>query len=1009
MHDHNEFIPLHAHRNDARGQAYWRSLEELADTQAFQELLHREFPSQASEWTDPVGRRKFLKLMGASIALAGLTACTKQPTEEIAPYVRQPEGVVPGQELFFATAMTMSGVATGLLVKSHEGRPTKIEGNPDHPASLGATHKFAQASILSLYDPDRAQTVTYIGDERTYAALLGAIRRELVAQKPLGGAGLRILTEPITSSSLGAQIKALLAEYPAAKWYQYEPAGRDNVREGARLAFGQYANTVYKLDKAKVVLSLDADFLSVGAASLRQSRDFMAKRKLTGGNQEMNRLYVVECTPSATGAKADHKLPLKPSEVETFARAVAAKLEVSVGQSPSGNFESVHAKFIQAVAEDLKKNRGQSLVIAGEHQPPVVHAIAHAINDALGNAGNTVAYTDALEAQPANSFEQIKQLVSDIDNRQVDLLLILGGNPVYDAPADLEFGKKIKDGVRLRIHSSLNFNETSALCQWHIPEAHYLESWGDVRASDGVVSVQQPLIAPLYDGKTAQEILGAFSEQPERKGYDIVREYWQAQLGGSPDEFGRRWRRALHDGMLANTALAEKPLTIKANWWADSKPASPTASGFEIAFRPDPNIFDGRFANNGWLQELPKPLTALTWGNAALISPATAAALGLESKPGKKGGDYFSDDIRIEHQGRTLTCPIWILPGQPDNAITLHLGYGRTQAGRVGEGLGFNAYNLRLSDSPNQAVGAAVSKAGSQTTLAVTQLHHVIDTADLKDRDLIRAGSLEHYKEHPDLAPAHHGEHPDVSLFEPYLYEGYAWGMAIDLNACIGCSACVVACQSENNIPVVGKEQVERSREMQWLRIDAYYKGSEANPETFFQPVPCMQCEDAPCEVVCPVAATVHSSEGLNDMVYNRCVGTRYCSNNCPYKVRRFNYFLYQDFQTPHLQLLRNPEVSVRSRGVMEKCTYCVQRIQAAKIKSELEDRTVADGEIKTACEQSCPTQAIVFGNLNDPNSRVVKAKQEPRNYSLLGELNTKPRTTYLGAVRNLNPELENA
>jgi molybdopterin-containing oxidoreductase family iron-sulfur binding subunit len=996
---HIDVASIDSRLRSKKGQEYWRSLEEIADTPAFQEYLHREFPASASEWTDAVGRRKFLKLMGASLALAGLTACTRQPTEQIAPYVRQPEGLTPGQPLFFATAMTLNGSSLGLLVESHEGRPTKIEGNPDHPASLGAANAFAQAAILSLYDPDRSQTVTYIGEDRPYSSLLGAIRRELVAQKGNGGAGLRILTEHVTSPTLAAQIKSLLAEYPSAKWHQYEPAARDNAREGARLAFGQAVNTIYRFDRADVILSLDADFLAEGPTSVRYAKDFAAKRRLAEGNKEMSRLYTVECTPSITGAKSDHRLPMKGSEIENFALSVAAGLAVATGRNAT---QTAHQTWIDGVVKNLKEARGKSIVIAGDHQPPFIHALAHAINSALGNVGQTVVYTDPIEANPVDGIASIRELVNDMNAGRVDVLLIVGGNPVYDAPADLDF-KKALGNVRVRIHSSLHQDETSEYCQWHVPEAHFLESWSDTRAFDGTASIVQPLIAPLYNGKTQHEVLAAFSDQPERTSYQIVRDYWKAQLGGSDQEFEKRWRRALHDGVIVNTAFAEKTVALKADWFAGAiQPRS--SEKYEIVFRPDPTIYDGRFANNGWLQELAKTFTSLTWDNAALISPATARALGLESKPGKKGGDYISDQIEIQHEGRTIKAPVWIMPGQPDDCITLHLGYGRTRAGRVGNEAGFDAYRIRTSAAPWNVAGAQVKKANDTFTLATTQLHHL-----LEGRDIVRSGSLEHYHQHPDLAPEHHGEHKPLSLYPGYKYDGYAWGMAIDLNACVGCSACVVACQSENNIPIVGKEQVERGREMHWLRIDTYYKGGEANPETYFQPVPCMHCENAPCEVVCPVAATVHSAEGLNDMVYNRCVGTRYCSNNCPYKVRRFNYLLYQDFETAPLKLGRNPEVTVRSRGVMEKCTYCVQRIQAAKITAEKEDRQVRDDEIKTACQQTCPTDAIVFGNINDPQSRVAKLKREPRNYSLLAELNTNPRTTYLGAVRNTNDDLEKA
>ena len=1043
-----------------QGKKYWRSLEELAETDEFQELLHREFPDRATEWSDPVGRRKFLKLMGASFALAGLTACTRQPTEYIAPYVRQPEELVPGKPVFFATAMPLDGFATGLIVESHEGRPTKIEGNKDHPASLGATDVFSQASVLGLYDPDRSQTLTYLGEIVTWSAFLGGIRpavdaqRAIAAQKPAKG-GLRILTETVTSPTLAYQIKTLLATLPAAKWHQYNPAGRDNVREGSRLAFGQYANTVYHFDKADVVLSLDSDFLACGPASLRYARDFAAKRRLTGGNREMSRLYVVESTVTNTGSVADHRLPMRPSEVEGFARFLAEVIGV-----PGGGFGDfmgsmdLHSKWQAVIMRDLSEHRGSSIVIAGESQPPAVHAFAHSINQALGNIGKTVVYTDPVEASPVDGNASLRELVADMNSGQVDVLLILGGNPVYNAPADLDFAAAIRK-VPLRIHLSLYKDETSELSQWHIPEAHYLESWSDARAYDGTVSIIQPLIAPLYSGKTAHEVLAAFLNEPERSSYEIVRDYWRGRFAAGGQEppiktgasqnsgtaqtpaaavqpvassaqpqaslsgFEQFWRKSLHDGLVANTALQLKTLTLKSEWANPAYKPHPTSpnSQLEIVFRPDPTIHDGRFSNNGWLQELPKPLSKLTWDNAAIVSPATAANLDLgkrvnevsTNRMGGIGGEILADRIELQYRDRSVIAPVFIQPGQPDNVITVHLGYGRTISGRVGTKAGFNAYAIRTSDAPWFGADLRISKIGGTYSLATTQSHHLIDASEVGERDILRSGTLEEYGKRPSLAPEGASEsHHEQSLYQGFAYDGYAWGMSIDLNACIGCTACVVACVAENNIPVVGKEQVARSREMHWLRVDAYYKGGEKKPETYFQPVPCQQCENAPCEVVCPVAATGHSAEGLNDMTYNRCVGTRYCSNNCPYKVRRFNFLLYQDFYTASLKMMRNPDVSVRSRGVMEKCTYCVQRIQKAKIDSEKEDRQVRDGEIVPACAQACPTEAIVFGNINDPTSRVAQLKAEERNYSLLGELNTKPRTTYLGAVRNRHPELEN-
>jgi molybdopterin-containing oxidoreductase family iron-sulfur binding subunit len=1041
---------------------YWRSLEELADAPEFREFVEREYPQHAEEWDDPLERRTFLKLMGASLALAGLSGCVFQPPEKIVPYVRQPEDSVPGKALFFATASTLGGIATPLLARSNEGRPTKLEGNPDHPNSRNndprdrgssATDIFSQASILSLYDPDRSQTALYRDESRTWSTFVGEIRTALDEQRPKQGAGLRFLTETITSPTLAAQLKGILTEFPQAKWHQYEPANNDNARAGAMMAFGQPVNTIYDFSKADRILSLDADFLAALPGTLKYARDFAARRRIAGGKKEMSRLYVIETTPTTTGASADHRWSVKPSELLKAATAVAAHLgvkNVSGAASTSG---------LDAIAPDLQQHKGASIVIAGKEAPPEIHAMAHAMNDALGNTGQTVFYTDPMEANSVDHRQSLQELVNDIDGGRVEMLVIIGGNPVYHTPADLKLDKDRMFKTKLRIHLGQYRDETSELCHWHIPETHYLEAWSDARSFDGTVTIVQPLIEPLYQNKSAHELLAVFTPQYDKKPYDIIREYWSKQqtvvsnqqsvISSQPNpaaaatsvslsaDFETWWRRCVHDGFIPNTALATK--TVSANNGSGNQPnaggtpavpvnpvpaisgnPSPGSGTFELVFRTDPTIYDGRFANNGWLQELPKPLSKLTWDNAALVSPNTAKQLGLEKTIGKKGGDIYVDTLRITYQGRTISDPVptWITPGQPDGVITIHLGYGRKLAGRVGNNHGFNAYEIRVANSPWSLSGVQVEKAGARHLLAVTQLHFNMEDRNFskEDRDILRSQTLEEYLKGTPAGETQDPP-PDDTLYQPELFDyenqgnglNYAWGMAIDLNNCVGCNACTIACQSENNIPVVGKEQVVRSREMHWIRVDTYFKGPDPNnPQaTNFMPVPCMHCENAPCEPVCPVHATVHSAEGLNDMVYNRCVGTKYCSNNCPYKVRRFNFFLYQDWETPTYQLMRNPEVTVRSRGVMEKCTYCVQRIQGAKIQSELEGRKVRDGEIVTACQAVCPTEAIVFGDVNDPNSRVSKLKAEQRNYSLLAELNTKPRTTYLTALRNPNPEIK--
>ena len=967
----------------SRGREYWRSLEELAQTPEFQEQLYREFPTGILDQPSAVDRRRVLQLLGASIGLAGLTACTKQPQEKIVPYVRAPEEFIPGKPLYYATAWVVSGIASGVLVESHMGRPTKVEGNGEHPASLGATDSFSQASILSLYDPDRSKVVIRDGRIGGWVNFLAAMEQERERLLGRRGAGLRILTETVTSPTMAQQLRKLLAQFPEARWYQYEPAAPDFAGQGAMLAFGQAVNTIYRFRDAKVILSLDADFLGSGPASVRYSRDFIAGRRIAGEQAAMNRLYVIEPMPSVTGMVADHRLPATNAEIEEFTRSLAARLAVAKGAAGDR-----HGPWLQAVADDLRKNSGASIVIAGDQQPPVVHALAHAMNQVLGNSGKTVLHTDPIQAQPADQLSSLRELVKDMAAGAVDTLVMLGGNPVYNAPSDLNF-RDLLNKVRLRIHSSLYEDETSELSHWHLPEAHTYETWGDARAYDGTVTIMQPLIAPLYAGRSAMHVLAVLNGEPSKSDYDLVREQWQSQH--SAPDFEQFWKKSLHDGIVAGTALPAKTVTPKADFAAAASSAK--RDGIELNIRPDPTIHDGRYANSGWLQELPKPLTKLTWENAVHVSPATAQRLQLVN----------GDQVEIRLGDRKVAGPVWIVPGHATESVTVHLGYGRTRGGKLAAGAGFNTYLLRTSNQLWSAAGIRIQKIGGRVELACTQDHH-----SMEGRPLVRSATVEEFHKEPDFAQhAVHEPSPELTMFPEYKYEGYKWGMAIDLNACTGCSACMLACQAENNIPVVGKIEVIRNRDMHWIRVDRYFGGDMDNPDMHIQPVPCMHCEQAPCEVVCPVNATTHSNEGLNQMVYNRCVGTRYCANNCPYKVRRFNFFRYADWYTPSLKLLNNPDVTVRSRGVMEKCTYCVQRINSAKIQSEKEDRRVRDGEIIPACAQACPTEAIIFGDMNDPDSRVAKLKKDPRNYGILTELNTRPRTTYLARLRNPNPALQ--
>jgi molybdopterin-containing oxidoreductase family iron-sulfur binding subunit len=970
--------------SEARGPRYWRTLDELAKTPEFEEMLHREFPKHASEWTDNSSRRDFMKIMGASMALAGLSACTKQPLEPIVPYVTQPSNLLLGKPLFYATAMPLGAYGTGLLVESHEGRPTKIEGNPQHPSSMGGTDVFNQASVLTMYDPDRSQVNTYLGELRTWPQVLSNLRGPVAAEKATGGAGLRVLSGATSSPSFGAQMQELLKAYPQAKWYQWETVNRDNVYAGAQLAFGQPVETFYDFSKAKVLLSLDADFLSSGFPGFHKYTREFSRRRRPELKEEMLRFYAVESATTNTAAKADHRLHVKASEVEQVARALASALGIA---QAGGAFTGKEQKFAAALVKDLQANRGRVVVVVGDAQTPATHALAHAINSALGAVGNTVSYGEPVDPFAATpKLEQLRQLTAEMRSGKVDMLVILNTNPVYDAPWDFNFLDALSK-VKLRVHLGLYQDETAKYCHWHVNATHFLEQWGDTRSFDGTVSFIQPLISPLYGGHSESELIEFLINENGATSYALTQRYWQSQHTGS--DFKSWWERSLHDGFVAGSAFAPKTLAAKATFPA----ASASTTGLEIIFRRDATIYDGRFANNGWLQETPKPMTQVCWDNPVLMSVATAQKLNLKSE----------DEVELELNGRKATGAIWLTPGHPDDAVTVSLGYGRENAGRVGSGIGFSGYKLRSSNALWYAGGLKLTATGKHFGLASPQGHQAME-----GRAIVRAATLEEFIKKPGFAhemveaPA-----AGLTMYAPYEYKDHKWGMAIDLNSCVGCKSCTVACQSENNIAVVGKEQVKRGRHMNWLRIDNYHEGSPENPNTYFQPVPCMQCENAPCEIVCPVAATVHSSEGLNDMVYNRCVGTRYCSNNCPYKVRRFNFLLFSDFETPQLKFQRNPEVTVRSRGVMEKCTYCIQRITHARINAEEQNRKVQDGEVLTACQQACPAEAIIFGDLNDPGSRVAKLKASERNYGLLEELNTRPRTTYLAAVRNPNPELE--
>jgi Fe-S-cluster-containing dehydrogenase component len=938
-----------------------------------------EFAPNANEWPDELSRREFLRLAGATLAFAGLSSCTKQPLEKIVPYVKQPEIIIPGKPLRFATATQYGGFGQGLLVTAYEGRPTKIEGNPTHPGSLGGTTVWAQADVLDLYDPDRAQTVTTGGAIKTVGDFWDALNLAIAPLKTNGGAAFRILTESISSPTLLAQLDRVLETFPAARWSIWDPLNRDTIAG---------AEVICDFTKANIVVAFDCDFLYAHPYALRYARDFVSRRRVIEAHDaRMNRFYAAEPTPTITGSNADHRIAVAARDILPLAQRIAA--ELGIGVATPRDIEN--ADWVAAVVRDLSGSHGESVVIAGETQPPELHTLVAQMNAALGNTAQTVSVASALSL-PGNQIP-FRDLVEEMQRGAVELLVVLGGNPRYDAPADFYFADAFKK-VKLRVHHSVFFNETSRHSHWHVPAAHFLESWSDTRAFDGSISIVQPLIEPMYVGVSAHEILEALIERSPRSAYEIVRSYWSGPQP-APD-FEAKWRRALSDGVVTELT----PPTIV----AASQVAFPDTSTFqrfkgstklEVLFRPDVSVRDGRYANNGWLQELPRRFSSLTWDNAALISPELAERARL------KNGDV----IELTFRHRKLVAPVWIQPGQAKNSVTLPLGYGREIVGRVGCNVGVNAYALRTWDALWFADGLTIRKTGDRHSLVSTQHHH-----DVTGRGILHDGTLAEFLEDPNYARRPEQlPSQDYTLYDPseYPYKGYKWGMVIDLNVCIGCHACTIACQAENNIPVVGKQQVGVHREMHWIRVSTFYSGTEENPRITHQPVPCMHCENAPCELVCPVAATAHDNEGLNLQIYNRCVGTRYCSNNCPYKVRRFNFLEYNGRLSPSEKLIKNPDVTVRSRGVMEKCTYCIQRINAARIIAELEHRKIRDGEIVPACAQVCPVQAITFGDMNDPRSRLMRLKRSPLNYWMLGELNTQPRTSYLAKLRNLNPEMK--
>ena len=993
------------------GREYWRSLNELANTPEFQEKLDHEFVQYDPDQLLGMSRRRFVQLMGASMALAGvsLTGCRRYPEEKIAPFASRPDGRVPGVSERYATGMNLGGVATGLLVSQYDGRPIKIEGNPLHPMSNGSSSALAQASVLELYDPERSRICVESGAESSWKAFANFAAKHFADLDATQGEGFAILSEATSSKAVARLKKQLKTRFPKATWTRYEALDRNATEQGTKLAFGQTLRPQWQLDQAQLIVSFDSDLFDEHPAHLKATRDWAGGRR-TADQGKMNRVIALESTYTGFGRAADLRKALRPSQIKQVVAAVAVKLGVS-GVSLDGTLDEKLSKIVDLLVTEI--SHAKSVIVAGDALDATTNAICHRINAKIGAIGKTVVYTSEPLADDADS--DIAMLAKDMQAGKVNTLLVLGGNPVYDAPVDLNFAAALGK-VKTSIHLSGYRDETSVASTWHLPKAHYLESWEDGQAWDGTHTITQPMIEPLWGGKTIQQVLTTILGGKDSDGLLLTR----AASGVGSD---LAWRKALASGIVEGATLkpvsvspATNQLTVKAH----------TPQGFEIVFTAS-GVYDGRFANNAWLLEAPDTLTKVTWDNPALLNVNDAESAHI------KTGDF----IEVTLGGKRLETVAYIMPGQPAGTIALPLGYGRTQSGHVGNGVGFDTYVLRTSDAMSVASGAAIKELGRHYDLAMTQEHHLIDAVGMWGREervgkkgemgqIVREIKLEDYKH--DKMVVHRSEHGvALQLFEAPMEfnDPHAWGMAIDMNTCIGCNACVIACQAENNVPVVGKANVLMGREMHWLRVDTYFKGdprTDDSPDVLTQPMMCMHCENAPCEQVCPVAATVHDTEGLNTMVYNRCIGTRYCSNNCPYKVRRFNYFDYHakgprnpepenwvdmpDTQQgksidPIVQMGMNPDVTVRMRGVMEKCTYCTQRISAAKIPARNEGRTVRDGEIKTACQQACSTDAIVFGNLNDPSARVTMVHKNNRSYDVLGELNIKPRTKYLAKVRN--------
>ena len=1005
-----EFVKTNSHvLEDTTNQefGYWKSLKDISSEDDYNRFL-----KQSEHNVDNgLSRRNFLSLIAASVALAGLEGC-KKPVQKIIPYVEAEIGTIPGIPKYYASTLPFKNNALGVVIENHDERPVKVEGNEKHPTSLGKSNSFAQASTLEMYDPDRARGVKFEGNKVDWNEYLKFAK----SINDGNGKGLAVLMQESSSPTIKSLQEDFKKNLPNADWVVYESVNNENLYDGIELAFSKRLQPLYRLEKAQIIVSLGSDFLGVDDNNIYHTRKFAQNRNIVDENSTMNRLYVAESSISSTGSSADHRLNVPQHEMENLLAELAYELKQLGLRIEAKKVKSSNNLWVKAAAKDLFDGRGESIIIGGSSLSKEFHQLIALINY---NLKAPIDYYP-LNMSQVSSLKNFESLCKDMKDGKINNLIILGANPVYDSPVDFDFAESLKK-VKNSVHLTNIIDETSKLCSWNIAMNHYFECWGDAMTYDGHVSIVQPQIMPLFDSKSIIQVLSPIVHSKEQSAYDSVKNVWKSKIIKSGN-FEREWDKVLHDG------LYKKPILKKVNVRPASKISTAVLNNysldndkFEIVFCPSSSVYDGRYANNGWLQEIPKPITSLTWDNAALISMKVAKKLNI------KNGQM----LEISVGDNTINIPAFITPGQNQKSITLELGYGRKFNGRIGNEVGFNVYPLRSSDSPSFILNGSIKVLNETYPLASTQDHHGLEDDkyaapgfdDLANKEtqsripeLVKQSTLDYYKDNPDWVQKKVEQHKpdknrswaDHSMYNPdWDYsKGPQWGMSIDLTSCTSCNACSIACQSENNIPVVGKQQVMNGREMHWIRIDNYFAGDPDNPEVSTQSVACVHCELAPCESVCPVAATTHSSDGVNQMTYNRCLGTRYCANNCPYKVRKFNFYNYTKDLPEVVQMAMNPDVSIRFRGVMEKCTYCYQRISSARITAENEGREIKDGDFQVACQQSCPADAIKFGDINDPNSEVSKAKRRNRDYALLAHLGTAPRTTYLAKIRNQNPML---